>query len=363
MGKRIAIVIDSLVGGGAEKVMLVLANTLQSMGHEPHLILLKSDCDHFVPQSLPIHSCFAEHEKNLDSFWKVSASAKKLEAFIHQVQSEVGQFDLFISNLDKANVLMARSKLENVYFVVHNSIEEELTRARKLGPFNYWNMWKAKTCLSGKDLITVSDGIAKEIKEVGRIQPASVQTIYNPFDLEKIKQLSLVENELIPEQEYMIHVGRCAKQKRHDILFQALAQMTNKLPIVLLCKNKKKALKLAKKYGVEERIIIPGFQENPYPWVKNAKLMVLSSDYEGLPTVLIESLAVGTPVVSTDCRHGPNEILTGKFAQYMVPRRNPTKLAQKVDFALAQYPDCSDADILEKVQAKTVAEQYIRLVK
>ena len=361
MGKRIAIVIDSLVGGGAEKVMLVLAETLQVLGHEPHLIILKNDRDHFVPKDLPVHVCFANNEKNLDSFWKIKKSAKKLENFIVNLELEIGSFDLFISNLDKANVLMARLALKNVFFVIHNAVEEELKRHKKLGPFNYLNMWKAKRCLSGKHLICVSEGIEKEIVEIRRIKPASIQTIYNPFDLQRIVSLSLETCSEIPQHDYMIHVARCAKQKRHDILFQSLTMMDNKLPLVLLCKNKKKALKLARKYGVEDRIIVPGFQANPYPWIKHAKCLVLSSDYEGLGMVLIESLACGTPVVSTDCPHGPNEILTNELAQYLAPRRAPKEFAQKVDLALKYYPHCEGAEILAKVQAEVVAKQYVAL--
>ncbi|MCF1428885.1 MAG: glycosyltransferase, partial [Shewanella sp.] len=151
--------------------------------------------------------------------------------------------------------------------------------------------------------------------------------------------------------------------KRHDILFQALARMTHKLPLVLLCNNKNKALKVARKYGVEDRVIIPGFQTNPYPWIKQAKLLALSSDYEGLPTVLIEALAVGTPVVSSNCNHGPKEILLGPLQQYLVPRRDPQALADKLDCALDSYPDCSKTEILTQVAALTVAQKYLALIE
>lgn len=361
MTKRIAIAIDSLAGGGAEKVMLTLAASLIELGHEPHLILLQDYCSHAVDSAIPVHACFSQKEKNLDSFWKLNSSAARLKAFIAEVEAKVGKFDLFLSNLDKTNLLMSKTNVSPLFFIVHNSIEEELARQRKLGPFAYWDMLKAKKALNNQHLVTVSNGIANEIKTAGRVRPASVQTIYNPFELERIREQANEVADGIPTGDYLVHVGRFARQKRHDVLFQALSKMTHKLPLVLLCNNKKKALKVAKKYGVESQIIVPGFQTNPYPWIKNAKLLVLSSDYEGLPTVLIESLAVGTPIVSTNCDHGPKEILSSELAQFLVPRRSPEKLAETIDAALTAYPNCENADILQQVGSKQVAEKYLAL--
>ena len=88
---------------------------------------------------------------------------------------------------------------------------------------------------------------------------------------------------------------------------------------------------------------------------------MLSSDYEGLPTVLIEALACGTPVVSTNCPHGPDEIMTGALSEYLVPKREPEQLANKINQALNANIDLSQSDILCKVQAKYIAQQYLAL--
>ncbi|ABL98316.1 glycosyltransferase [Shewanella amazonensis] len=361
-GRRIAIAIDSLAGGGAEKVMLTLASTLVELGHEPHLLVLQQDCHHEIPPGLQVHFCFGGDERNIDGFWRTRGSVQKLQQWITGLEERFGKFELFLSNLDKTNLLMTRTGVAPLYCVVHNSIEEELQRQRKLGPFAYLSMLRAKKSLNGQHLITVSKGIANEIAEVGRVQPASVQTIYNPFELEKIQHQASQTADALPKGDYIIHVGRFARQKRHDVLFAALKQMRNPLPLVLLCNNKKKAIKSARKFGVEDRVIIPGFQTNPYPWIKGARLLALSSDYEGLPTVLIESLAVGTPVVSTDCRHGPKEILTGALRRFLVPRRDPAALAMAMDEALTHYPDCDDAEILTQVGAAAVAGKYLKLL-
>jgi glycosyltransferase involved in cell wall biosynthesis len=130
-----------------------------------------------------------------------------------------------------------------------------------------------------------------------------------------------------------------------------------------LCNKPQKALKLAKKYGVANRVVLPGFQENPYNWIKQAEVLILSSDYEGFGNVLLESIAVNTKVVSTDCRHGPNEILTDQLSQFLVPRRDPEKLAEQINHALTANIDLKTADILTKVSAEKIAQQYLLLAK
>ena len=362
ISKRIAIAIDTLTGGGAEKVMLTLANELIKQGHQPHLIVMQDECLHEVPPEVPVTFCFPKEAKNLTSFWNISGSVERLKSKISTLESEQGKFDLFLSNLDLTNLLMSKVGVKPLHFVIHSSVEESLKRQAKLGPFAYFKMLSAVRALNGHKLVAVSKGIEDEIRKVGRIKASAIQTIYNPFDLKNIKESALYQNLDIPVGDFMIHVGRFAKAKRHDVLFQALKQMNSSIPLVLLCKNRKKAFKVAEKYGVKDRLIIPGFQVNPFPWVKRAKLMVMSSDYEGLPTVLIESLICGTPVVSTNCKHGPDEILTDDLAKYLVPRRDPKALAEKIDEALSNPPVIGELNIFQKVSSDSVAKSYLELI-
>jgi glycosyltransferase involved in cell wall biosynthesis len=89
-------------------------------------------------------------------------------------------------------------------------------------------------------------------------------------------------------------------------------------------------------------------------------LLVLSSDYEGLPTVLIEALVLSTPVVSTDCPSGPSEILTSELSKYLTPVSNSGVLAKKIDHALTYYPEITDT-LIEKFAIKNIISEYIKL--
>ncbi|WP_417762476.1 glycosyltransferase [Shewanella sp.] len=360
MGRRIAIAIDSLAGGGAEKVMLTLAEGLMAQGHQVHMLVMEPFVQHKLPKGLQVTHCF-KNAKNLDSFWRYRTAAKQLKAKVADIEAQDGRFDLFISNLHQTNLLMIEAGVAPLYCVLHNSPSQELKRQRALGLFSWLDMRRAIKALNGQQLVTVSEGIAEEVRHSSLVTPKSVTTIYNPFDFSAIEQLAAEQNVAIPEQDFIIHVGRVARQKRHDVLFAALAKLTHKLPLVLLCGNTKKARKLARKADVAEQLLLPGFQQNPYPWIKRAKLLVLSSDYEGLPTVLIEALALGTPVVSTDCHHGPSEILTGDLARYLVPVGDADGLAVTIDSALSEPPSSLAVDILAKTQQHQVVQAYLAL--
>jgi len=359
--KNIAIVIDSLTGGGAERVMISLATELVSQGHNLTILSLSNRCDYAIPDGINVSYLFDHKASKVDRFWQRRKSVIKIEAWFADRQLNTGAFDLILSNLDRSNNLLARSNISSVYYIIHNSVEEELTRQKKLGPFAYWYLLNSKKNLSEKDLITVSKGIEQEVTQGGIIQPRTIRTIYNPFDIEDIQRKSLIGNSSIPSKPFIIHVGRLAKQKRHDILFAALAQLTTDINLVLLCNKPEKALKLAEKYGVTDRLILPGFQSNPYNWIQRASALVISSDYEGLPTVLLEALAVNTKIVSTQCPHGPDEILTGSLSDFLVPRRDPKALAKAIDSVLKSELKLSEAEILGKVSASEIAQQYLNL--
>mgnify|MGYP000273881720 CR=1 FL=1 len=360
---NIAIYIDSLAGGGAERVMLSLAEELCALGNRVHFFLLEDVIDYVPDDSIKTHVLPTTGKRTtITNVFNVKKTAKDMESLVHSVEKAIGKFDLHLANLDSTNQVINHCSFNNVYYVIHNSVNQELNTAKRRNPFRYMRTKREKRILTGKHLIAVSQGVADEIVKGDLIKPASIHTIYNPCDINKIRSLSEQQNEQIPNFPYLIHIGRVVRQKRHDVLFKALKDIPD-IKLVLLCKNVKKVRKLAQKMGVADRIITPAFQENPYNWIKNAKLMVFSSDFEGLGMVLIESLICGTPVVSTDCDFGPSEILTHDLANFLVPTNDPKRLAQKVNEALESDIDVNDAAIINKVQLSKIAQQYLSLIK
>ena len=359
--KNVAIFIDSLGGGGAERVMLNLAKGLLLAGHTPHIFCLESRKDHQSPEGIPVHVLYEDLKlKKIVNCFNITNAVKKLKDAVASIEKVTGSFSLCLANLDPTNKVVARCDFKNVYYVLHSSMENEIAREKRLGPIKYWRKLKAKRVMDGKDLIAVSKGVAEEAVSLGVINPKSVTTIYNPCDIDAIERLSQEQNPEIANYPYLIHVGRVVKAKRHDLLFKAL-KMVPDIKLVLLCKDINKVRDLAKKHDVADRIITPGFTNNPYNWIANAKLMVLSSDFEGLPTVLVESLICDTPIASTDCEFGPREILTGEMAEFISPVGDHIALADNINKALESPPSTDCAPILEEVALNKAVASYIAL--
>ncbi|WP_245798132.1 glycosyltransferase [Chromohalobacter japonicus] len=142
------------------------------------------------------------------------------------------------------------------------------------------------------------------------------------------------ESAPVPDGEYLINVGTFEARKRHDRLLRAYKASGVTTPLVLLGKGKgdeeANLRAMIEDMGLAERVILPGYQTNPYPFIRNAKALILTSDAEGLPRALIESLLLDTPVVSVDCPSGPREILSGELADFLVPLEDETALADAI---------------------------------
>ena len=359
--KNVAIFIDSLGGGGAERVMLNLAKGLVQAGHYAHIFCLEARQDYEVSEGIPVSVLYADRNlKKIARGRYVKPSAGRLKGIVDSIESINGEFNLFLSNLDPTNAVVAQCNFKNTYYVLHSAMEHEIAREKRLGPIKWYKKLKAKRVMSGKKLIAVSKGVADEVWNLGVVDPISVDCIYNPVDKKNILDLSCEVCNDLPDEPYLLHVGRVVKAKRHDILFRTLSLIPD-IKMVLLCKDVEKIRAMAKNYGVEDRVITPGFTLNPYLWMKRAEAMVLSSDYEGLPTVLIESLVCSVPVISTNCNYGPNEILTGDMASYLSPCGDEKALAKNVIRALQQKPDMSEMPILTQVTMDKAVQQYLAL--
>ncbi len=165
----------------------------------------------------------------------------------------------------------------------------------------------------------------------------------------------------------MLTVGSFKEQKNQQLLIRAFARLTQTTDATLMLLGEGDlgpGLKeLASALGVSNRVLFPGFHPDPTPFYRTADLFVLSSDYEGLPTVIIEALASGVPVVSTDCPSGPFEILRGGEFGTLVPVGDEVALANAMEQALSTP---SDPDRLRRraldFSPEVAARRYLDLL-
>jgi len=206
-------------------------------------------------------------------------------------------------------------------------------------------------------LLAVSDGVARDLVERLGLAGANIVRIYNPVDAAAIRELAARPEARLPREPYLIHVGRFAPQKRHDLLFEALRRSGLPHRLVLLANSSATLERLIADKDVSGRVTVAGFQANPYPWIAGAEMLVLCSDHEGMPNALVEALACGTRVVSTDCPSGPREVLEGELARHLVPCGDADALAGAMRSALAA-PRPQAGRVLERFAAECVIAQY-----
>lgn len=345
---KVALVTTNLRGGGAEKVLLRIARLLAERGHEVHLLLLEHLVDHALESDLHLHALTSPGRACAKGFIGKRMAALRLRRRFDALARERA-FDLAISTLPFADEVAALARLPRCWHRIANTLSAEIAR---LAPHKAKRRRERYRRIYGHaNLIAVSQGVADDLRNGLGLADANIERIYNPFDLDAIRALAEAPAPDRPREPYMIHVGRFAAQKRHDLLLDAWEQLQPPEKLVLLAHPDPALDALIRARGLTDRVIVAGFQQNPYPWIKGARLLVLCSDHEGMPNVLVEALACGTPVVSTDCPSGPREILTGSLARWLVPCGDAARLAQAMDAALREPPSLADAR-LERFDAQ-----------
>jgi glycosyltransferase involved in cell wall biosynthesis len=335
---KIWIAITNLQGGGAERSMLNTASGLTRRGHQVRFILLEDRIDHVLPAGVePI--LIGRPGRRISKGWiGKRRTAWRLRRWMRdRLRSE--QPDLIISTLPFTDEIVRIAGMQDVWFRITNTLSEEIEKLRTISVRkSRWRLARYRRIYSGQNIIAVSQGVADDMRDRIGISDANIVTVYNPFDLDKIRNLSAAATDTLPGEPFIIHAGRFVPQKRHDLLFEAFVASGVPHRLVLLTKPTRKLRALIASYGLTDRVTIAGFATNPFPWYARAAAMVLSSDFEGFPNVLVEALACGTPVVSTDCPSGPREILSGNLQQYLSPVGDAAALARNLASVIASPP-------------------------
>jgi N-acetylgalactosamine-N,N'-diacetylbacillosaminyl-diphospho-undecaprenol 4-alpha-N-acetylgalactosaminyltransferase len=164
-------------------------------------------------------------------------------------------------------------------------------------------------------VIAVSQGVRADLMANFGVDGAKIRVIYNPVDTDRICERALETPSTRVPDPYIVSVGRLVPSKNFRLLIESYRSSTINENLVILGEGdeRRELEKLVSRLGLEGRVILPGHMQNPYPIVGAARLFVSSSNLEGFPNALIEAMALGCPVVATDCDTGPMEILTGKM--------------------------------------------------
>jgi glycosyltransferase involved in cell wall biosynthesis len=352
---KFAFIVTNLAGGGAEKAVLKLGPELARRGHEVHLVLLEDHVEHAVPAEIHLHALTRRGRRMLKGALGKLIAAFRLRRLISTL-TEQGAFDLIVSTLPFADEVAVRAGLPRHWCRIANTLSAEIARLDDPGKARR-RLRRYRRIYGRRPLIAVSNGVAEDLRHGLGLTPPRIERIYNPFDFAAMRASAAEPATDRPEVAYLIHVGRFTGQKRHDLLLDAFARLDIPHPLVLLAEREPALSELIRRRGLDGRVIIAGFKANPYPWIAGAELLVLCSDHEGLPNVIIEALALGTAVVSTDCPSGPREILGESRPECLVAVNDAAALAEAIGHALAAPPRGLQVD-LSPYAADTVAAAY-----
>jgi glycosyltransferase involved in cell wall biosynthesis len=287
--------------------------------------------------------------------------AYKLRKAFNDIEKKEGKFDLLISTLPFCDEIVKIAKIRDIHFRIANTLGSEIESLKKLNP-NKANrrLSRYKALYNSQKIIAVSQGVRDDLVNTLKIK-SDISVIYNPFNFSSIRKLASKPILKNIKKPYLIHVGRFASQKRHDLLLDAwkLANLNMQL---LLITNKSKALEeMIFEKGLNNSVKIIGFQKNPYPYIRQSEMLILCSDRCGLPNVLVEGLICGTRVISSDCPSGPSEILTGNLKKFLFAPGSPQSLAKHIKHFI-KLPKPKGFS-LERFSDKNFIKKYLALAE
>ena len=307
MKKKVMFVIPSLAGGGAEKVLVDIITNLNYERYEISLILFEKKGQYLslVPDDVKIYDL---KKINRLSFFRLIFLTVKV---INRIKP-----DSIVGFMSYANLVTILSRTlsgskANLIITIHNCLTYQLyyERFKKIKHFLYKRLFKFANVI-----VCTSKGVEIDLVKRLNLSKEKIKVIYNPLDLHKINRLKNENPEIYNLEKYIISVGRLTKQKGFPYLLRAYASIHNRIEekLVILGEGKEgeNLRQLSERLGIKEKTIFLGFQNNPYKFMKNASIFVLSSLWEGFGIVIVEAMACRTPVISTDCPFGPGEIIT-----------------------------------------------------
>ncbi|WP_457564888.1 glycosyltransferase [Caminibacter sp.] len=262
--------------------------------------------------------------------------------------------DLAIANNLRTHALLRELNVKNDLYVFHQGAV-----LLKKGFFtSFRQKIKFKKTYSNKKLVFLNDCFRNEFFNKFKLKASSF-VIVNPFDFEEIRKKAGKKI----EGDYILNVGRLTKGKNVDFLINAYkkGEFKEELWILGEGEERKNLESLVKKLNLQKKVRFLGWKENPYPYIKNAKLLVSASKFESFGNILVEALILKTPVVSSNIKCGPSEILIRSLSEFLYQPGHIEELTDKMKKALNAYPEIKE-EYIEKYKVENVAKKYLEFL-
>jgi len=363
MAQRIALFLPSLRCGGAERVMLKLAGAFAESGLNVDLVVAAAEGPYLsqVPPQVRLVDLAAS---------RVLTSLPGLARYLRRYRPAA-----LLSAMEHANLvaLWARAIARvpmRVVVSIRITVSQDVQHGQPL-------RGRLATKCAGlfyrtaQGVVAVSDGVADDFANVTGFRRSGIRTIYNPVVASELSALAEapVNDPWFAggEPPVVLGVGRLTMQKDFPTLLHAFARVRSQrlARLLILGEGEKRSEleALAQKLGLGRDVRLPGYVDNPFAYMRRCSVFVLSSAYEGLPNSLIEAMACGAPVVSTDCPSGPAEILEGGRYGCLVPIGDADAMASAILAILRNAPDTtSTRQRANMFSIEASADQYLQLL-
>ncbi|WP_440945533.1 glycosyltransferase [Methanosarcina sp. T3] len=320
---KLLMLITSLAGGGAERVASELSLNLNQ--NIDRRIVILTDKVTYPSNESPL-SLDIKFQKPLaiSVFYAFIKGTVTYRRLIKENKPQFSLSFLALDNLINIASSYGNNKITNI-ISVHTSISMKYPDSLKNRIIKYM---MSKTYQRADLIIAVSEGVRGELICDLNINPDKVKVLYNPVDLDNVKKLAEKEidsNDWFDEDTPLIvNMGRLTRAKGQWHLIRAFSELRQhkkcKLAIIGYGELKDYLESLVEQLNLSDDVIFLGWQENPYKYISRASFFVLSSVWEALPYALTEAMACGCPIISTDCKYGPREILSdGKYGVLVPP--------------------------------------------
>lgn len=358
--ERLAIFVPDMSDGGAERSMLKLARGIADRGYAVDLVLARATGPFMaeVPEAARLVN------------FNVRRVLTSLPALVHYLRRE--RPEALLSVLHANLVALWARRLAGVPTRVVVSERTTLSSEAQYYASDLRKrlMPRLARCFYpwADSIVAVSQGVAQDLTQVVRIPPDRIRVIYNPIVTPEFRTKVQVPLKhpwfKAGEPPVILAVGRLTSLKDFTTLIRAFARVrqTRFARLIILGEGEERPVleTLVRQLDLKQDVSLPGFILNPYPYMVQAALFVLSSRWEGLPGVLVEALYCGAPLVSTDCPSGPREILAdGKYGQ-LVPVGDVNALAEAIGIALAGGAPRPPQESWRPFELDTVVNQYLK---
>ncbi len=329
---RILFVINSLAGGGAERVFsrILRESVSRSEEYEIAVALLDQDPPAY---GLPEHFTLFQ----LDARQSLIRSLISLRKTIDEFDPDLGVAFLTRANLATAGLMRLKGRPSIISERVNTAAH--LSTGRLAGVTRAMVKWGYPMA---SEILAVSEGVRQGLIEDFAISSDKISVFYNPVDTQSIAESAKASADFEVRSSDIVAMGRLVPNKNFALAIRAFARSGWQGRLLILGEGplREDLTALAEELGVADRVCLPGFVANPYAVLARAGLFLLSSNAEGFPNALVEAMALGLPCVATDCRSGPAEILRaahpapGSFAEgaggLLVPCNDASAMAEAI---------------------------------